>query len=120
MEMLDQLASDCRKEIRAEVCQRGRLVTSWQQYGILVVVSDVSRFGARIMLNSPTKLPPTFELWLDDEGVVHPSRICWRLHNQIGVEFTGHARAATMVRAEFSRFRVADSAPEDMLALSQF
>ena len=101
MEMLEQPAGECRKEVRVEVSKPGRLVTTWQQYGILVEVCDLSRFGAKVKLNSATQIPPTFELWLDGEGIVHPSRICWRLHNEIGVEFAGHpARATTKVMAE--------------------
>lgn len=112
MDVLDQKVRDCRKDVREEVQKRGRLVTTWQQYGILVDVKDISRFGARIHLDAATKLPPSFELWLDDEGIVYPARICWRVLNQIGVEFTGHpARVMTKRLAEVARYRDATEPP---------
>lgn len=118
MDVLDPKVRDCRKDIREEVQKRGRLVTTWQQYGILVDVKDISRFGARIHLDAATKLPPTFELWLDDEGIVHRARICWRLHNQIGVEFAGHpARVMTKRLAEVARYRDATDSPGAMPGL---
>jgi hypothetical protein len=88
LEMTDQLIGECRKVDRENVFKRGRLVTTLQRYGITVDVSDLSSLGARIHLALSVKLPPTFDLWLDDEGTIHPSRICWRLKDQIGVEFT--------------------------------
>lgn len=115
MDVLDPKVRDCRKEVREEVQRRGRLVTTWQQHGILVDVKDLSCFGARIQLDVATKLPPTFELWLDDLGIVHPARICWRVHNQIGLTFTaGPARAMTKRFAEVARTRDANSPNENV------
>jgi hypothetical protein len=95
----DYQTRDCRREPREAVSERGRLVTTWLRYGVAVEVSDISRFGARLRLEGTTKLPPTFELWLDDKGTVHPCRIAWRGIGEIGVEFAGHpVRATTKVQ----------------------
>lgn len=121
MEELRQQPGNCSKAIREEASKRGRLVTTWQQYGIIVQVLDVSRFGARIELATSVKLPPILELWLDDEGLVHSSRVCWRRNNQVGIEFTGQpARATTKVFAELSRCRMLDEPQLDAQGRSGF
>jgi PilZ domain len=86
---------DCRRRARESIRKQGRLVTSWQQHGILVEVRDMSPYGARIRLDKPASLPPLFQLWLDEERVVYPSRICWRSKDQIGIEFIDPVGRAT-------------------------
>jgi hypothetical protein len=108
----DESSGDCRKAPREQVCMAGRLVTTWQRYGFSVEVCDVSLFGARIRVGSVQQLPPTFELWLDGLGIVHPCRIAWRRNGEIGVEFTGHpSRATTKVQSGFRHF-ADDGAPQ--------
>jgi hypothetical protein len=53
-------------------------------------VLDVSEDGARIMLQSPVRLPRTFDLLFNQEGTRRrPCRMVWRVDEQVGVNYAG-------------------------------
>ena len=87
---------DCRRAVRHADSKQGRIVTTWQRYGIGVEVTDIGIGGARLRLDRPAHLPPTFMLWIDADQIIYPSRICWRKGSLIGVEFTEQPRRATI------------------------
>lgn len=51
------------------------------------VARDYSSSGARIRLEDPTLIPRKFELRFAKSDEVQHSRVIWRSHDEIGVEF---------------------------------
>jgi hypothetical protein len=87
---------DLRRAVRHAVRKQGRIVTTWQRYGIGAEVTDIGIAGARLRVDRPAHLPPTFMLWIDADQIIYPARICWRKGSLIGVEFTEQPRRATI------------------------
>ena len=87
---------DCRRAARRADSKPGRIVTTWQHHGIGAEVTDIGIGGARLRLEKPAHLPPTFMLWIDADHIIYPSRICWRKGALIGIEFTEEPRRATI------------------------
>jgi hypothetical protein len=58
------------------------------------VVSDISVGGARVMLDSPTRLPDAFMLCLTEDGAVsRECKVVWQRDDVVGVEFRGASAA---------------------------
>jgi hypothetical protein len=65
----------------------GRIVAARFRFGIDVVVQDASANGARLLLPHGESPPTEFGLVANNQLV--QSRICWKCHNHIGLEFIG-------------------------------
>jgi len=50
-------------------------------------VLDLSRTGARLAITNTDRIPETFALILSKGSAGRPTRVKWRRHTQIGVEF---------------------------------
>jgi hypothetical protein len=54
------------------------------------VLRDLSPQGARLLVPSTNGIPDQFDLQINRNGVCHPSKVAWRVSDQLGVAFLDH------------------------------
>jgi PilZ domain len=54
------------------------------------VLRDLSPQGARLLVPSTNGIPDQFELRINRNGECLPSKVAWRLNDQLGVTFLDH------------------------------
>jgi len=54
---------------------------------IKCVVVNLSKGGASIEIDSPTRVPDSFVLTMGADGMNHACRVVWRLGKRIGLAF---------------------------------
>jgi hypothetical protein len=86
-------AGEHRAALRHRVLKAGKIVfDDWR--AIDCQVRDISDTGAKIRIESTASLPHKFRLLIVADNTIRPVQIAWKLHNTIGVAFTGDVARA--------------------------
>ena len=68
--------------------------------GLQCTVRDLSEAGARLKVEPFVKVPETFELVIEIDGLYAQSHIVWRKGPDIGVRFTEPVRTGAKLREQ--------------------
>jgi PilZ domain len=80
--------AELRKNLRQQLNYSARIMTDRQAPQIVCAIADISKYGARLVLESDDELPDTFALILTPNGAAQRHRrVVWRDGPTIGVEF---------------------------------
>ena len=80
------MPADKRKRTRKPEFYRGQIDPGRGAEKAKCNVTDLSKAGAKLLLQSPSKLPASFTLVLPDSAK-HLCRVIWRAEDEVGVEF---------------------------------
>src|SRR5947208_3051276 len=86
----------CQAERRAPrefACEKlfgAKIVFNSNSSVIDCVLRDLSPQGARLLVPSTNGIPDQFDLQINRNGVCHPSKVAWRVSDQLGVTFLDH------------------------------
>jgi hypothetical protein len=82
------MSADRRKGKRRYVNNGARIVCDSDSHLQNCRMLDVSAFGARLELETPTALPDKFVLLLSNDGKFRRQcKVIWRTENAVGIEF---------------------------------
>lgn len=88
---MSEVSTQPSPERRANARQRrlngAKIVFNNNSSVIDCTVRDLSRTGARLLVASPLGIPDWFDLRIDRNGTLYPSKVAWRSGKQIGVSF---------------------------------
>jgi hypothetical protein len=95
MKLMDA-APQPRKHQRMRTLKDGQLISEGMTSLVDVKIRDLSASGARVETTTVIKLPEAFTLFIPSQKMIYPCRARWRRGMQIGIEFTGPPRPASL------------------------
>jgi hypothetical protein len=89
---MSQVCANPMRERRTSPRQRrlnaAKIVFNNNSSVIDCIVRDLSPQGARLLVARPVGIPDRFDLRMVRNDVCHPSKVSWRVNDQIGVSFS--------------------------------
>jgi len=79
--------SESRKSDRARSILGARLVFNNRNTTVNCQIRNISRRGAKLILDSQISLPDEFDVEVPQKSRVYRARLCWRDKTSVGVEF---------------------------------
>ena len=100
MSLRRRITADKRASPRRRILKGGVIAFSGRHATLNCVVRDISETGAKIQVDQASKVPDTFELLIELDGLDVPCKVAWRGPNEIGVAFTAMPKLVAPVRAQ--------------------
>jgi hypothetical protein len=72
---------------RTRTLKKGRIAFNHHHSVIDCVVRNLSPHGACLVVATPLGIPPSFDLFVDQDPTAMPARVIWRKDGRMGVAF---------------------------------
>lgn len=79
--------NDVRRETRVKSILQAKVVYDNKNASIECQIRNMSRLGAKLIVDRGITFPQEFDLYLPQKGKVVRSRVIWRNQDETGVEF---------------------------------